>query len=426
MASKFRYLKLLITKKRSTGVAIQMSEFQLLDAEGNTYTWASNAAVTSNPAGATNETAEKLIDKSTSTKLCVNQGDWSSTSSQNGMLEIVFDAGEGSPIDLEKYCKYSYYTANDEPHRDPITWLLYASNDKTKWEEIDAQSEQTQITTNRQAQAGVWGITLPLPDRKFQDGIVGSTNIVEGMTISDNPYEQLVNYTMLYDSGNECEEVTGGWVGFKHNANPTADYPYASNGFITANIIDSTSFSKVFAIAHRNGSSSGTGELNKISQNNFDDFIYVSTNDKKLYVRNSFNKSSKFYMYVQESNTADDRRTNTKNADSLYMRVYWGSGYDRHLTVFNLGMVKADDWQALCSVAGVSVSTMDALLTNSSALTSILNNKDAVNFMIAQCTGEFMLTAIQSSTFITALNSSPYKAAVQANEHWARFLALVA
>ena len=38
----------------------------------------------------------------------------------------------------------------------------------------------------------------------------GKTNI-NVAEISYNPYEQLVNYTMLYDSGDECTDITGGW-----------------------------------------------------------------------------------------------------------------------------------------------------------------------------------------------------------------------
>ena len=29
--------------------------------------------------------------------------------------------------------------------------------------------------------------------------------------ITPTDYEQLINYTMLYDNGDECEEITGGW-----------------------------------------------------------------------------------------------------------------------------------------------------------------------------------------------------------------------
>ena len=86
-------------------------------------------------------------------------------------------------------------------------------------------------------------------------------------------------------------------------------------------------------------------------------------------------------------------------------------------------MVKSDDWETLCSKAGITPSSIDGVLTQSEA---ILSNKNAVQFMVSQCTGEFMVSAIQNSTFMTALNSSPYKTIVQGNEHWSKFLAMVA
>ena len=65
---------------------------------------------------------------------------------------------------------------------------------------------------------------------------------------------------------------------------------------------------------------------------------------------------------------------------------------------------------------------MNELLENSSM---ILINEKAVEFMIKQCTGEFMASAISSEVFLTALNNSPYKDKIYANEHWSKFLNFV-
>lgn len=88
--------------------------------------------------------------------------------------------------------------------------------------------------------------------------------------------------------------------------------------------------------------------------------------------------------------------------------------------------VKADDWQTLCEKAGISATSIATLVADTTKLTTILASKDAVRFMIAQCTGNFMINAVESETFITALNDSPYKTLIQANAHWSRFLAMVA
>ena len=55
----------------------------------------------------------------------------------------------------------------------------------------------------------------------------------------------------------------------------------------------------------------------------------------------------------------------------------------------------------------------------------LLSNEKTVEFMIKQCTGDFMVSAIQNQTFLTALNNSPFKEKIMANEHWAKFLNMV-
>lgn len=50
-----------------------------------------------------------------------------------------------------------------------------------------------------------FGADVNYVDRTFQDGTVGSTNVIEGR------YINLSTSSVLYDRGNECESVTGGW-----------------------------------------------------------------------------------------------------------------------------------------------------------------------------------------------------------------------
>ena len=80
---------------------------------------------------------------------------------------------------------------------------------------------------------------------------------------------------------------------------------------------------------------------------------------------------------------------------------------------------KTDDISGLKSYGN----SKSDILANSADL---LSNESAVRYMIYNCTGDFMVSAIKSSVFLTALESSPYKEMVYANEHWAKFLAMVA
>ena len=93
-----------------------------------------------------------------------------------------------------------------------------------------------------------WGT----PDRKFQSGIVGRTNAIEGVKILRNLY--------LYNEGDECTDVSGGWLKsyntngsggtFTKNAS-TITVRGASGadrsecGCMTANAIDFTDYSTI-------------------------------------------------------------------------------------------------------------------------------------------------------------------------------------
>ena len=93
------------------------------------------------------------------------------------------------------------------------------------------------------------------------------------------------------------------------------------------------------------------------------------------------------------------------------------------LYIYEIAFVKEDDYSKLASLIGLTANNVLDILTNAETL---LNNKNAVNFMLKQCTGSFMVQAIQNSIFLTALENSPYKTIIQANEHWNKFLNMVA
>lgn len=452
---KFRYLKWHITKKRNPGLAIQVSEFQLLDINNNIYTFPSGTAVTSTPAGyaTLNETADKLIDGLTSTKLCVNTGDWSSSSSQTGNLVIIFDVGEGNTINLSNYYRYSYFTGNDDSDRDPITWTLYASNDGDVWELLDNRAEQTQIPTERQTQAGIWEMSTRFINRKFQNGIVGRTNVIEKVSIDDN-LGQIVNYAMLYDYGDECGEITGGWIGHEADSWYTAgDYvkntdnlymyenvaDYGMPAFTTNTTFDLTQCAKFGFIATWSAFSSSPSYqsnspilyiTNKTLWNIRDSTTKsaILFDDNKVYgERISQNTPKLVICDINSSRNSGDRLTyytDIINSCHLSFTVSCGSySYDTATAnIYMFALFKNDDIATLASKAGITASSITDILTNSSTL---LANESAVNFMCKKCTGDFMASAMASDTFLTALESSPYKNKVYANPHWAKFLAMV-
>lgn len=97
--------------------------------------------------------------------------------------------------------------------------------------------------------------------------------------------------------------------------------------------------------------------------------------------------------------------------------------------VYEMFLVKQDNWQKLCEIVGLTSSdyaSESTLCSNSTAISTILNNKDAVNYMIYNCTGSFLLAFIQSGTSLKILNSSNYRGLIYGNNVWFKFLSMVA
>ena len=143
----YRYLKFVIRQIRGNNGATQLSVFNLYDDNGNALSW-TGATATATVAGFSGEGAQNILDGQTSTKYCAQY--------TSGM-SITIDAGS-SGIDLSIYKTYKWYTANDEPARDPITWGIYASNNGTNWVTV-AEVTNATIPTERYALAYTGSLT---------------------------------------------------------------------------------------------------------------------------------------------------------------------------------------------------------------------------------------------------------------------------
>ena len=138
-----------ITKRRGIDTsykAIQASEFNLYDVNGNKIPWADGTTVTSSLETWGNEEANKLIDTNPNTKWgSPNWGD-----SVDGLAIITFNI----PENIKPY-SYSYTTASDDNKRDPITWeLVYSSDDIS--EKVISRVENAYITTTRKSETQRW------------------------------------------------------------------------------------------------------------------------------------------------------------------------------------------------------------------------------------------------------------------------------
>lgn len=257
----------------------------------------------------------------------------------------------------------------------------------------------------------------------------GDSDFVGGPAAETVPdYEQLINYTMLYDYGDECLSVGDSWaVSTDLNGTLTKNEDhmqlYLNNTnvygrWVTANkdniSLESSDYVKYGIISHVVG---GCYNLRVLLNSNAQFLIDLEDTDDPSdsgHVISNRNMSiNRIFDYpLKESLTYAGVTYNcasAKNMTPLTMKVY------------ALFLLKEDDWQTLASLAGLSVSTIDGMLLFSDVL---LSNRKAVEFMIKQCTGSFMVSAVKSSVFLGELSISPYKTVILANEHWAKFLTM--
>lgn len=147
---EFRYLKLKIDAiKDDTVPTVQLAEVEFIDKSNNLFTWGNNTVVTatieaaSTSTGRPPKTPDMLIDGSTETKFC--------SAKYVPGFHILFDLSD-KPVDVYKYNRWRYYTANDSPVRDPITFTLYGSNNNVDFEVLDSVTNAT-VTDERFAVA---------------------------------------------------------------------------------------------------------------------------------------------------------------------------------------------------------------------------------------------------------------------------------
>lgn len=266
-------------------------------------------------------------------------------------------------------------------------------------------------------------------------------------------YQQLINYVMIYDYGDECEDVTGGWVanggvwnsfnGYSMSVGGTAEklstclhlsqsgisgsFKYVS--FATTNKINITPFVECFIKYNSQKVVSGNtyARLCFASDLQMGDLNKNKTHKWVSYADNIYTNIGEYASLL--SINADDSAIDTieEMNDSYYIvpTASFGSSSDGKFDIclYNMTFFVEDDWQTLADLAGITATSIEEVLTSSETL---LSSKEAVEFMIYNCTGDFMANAIQSETFLNALNSSEYATLVYANEHWSKFLTMVA
>lgn len=139
--NSFNYLRMTIYKNRNNTNVTQMSDIRFSDGNGNYYPF-TGATITGNVSGATGETVDKLIDNNVDTKYCAT----SFTPSTSNPMIITITLG--AAISLSDYPLFEYWTANDSPERDPVSFDVDISDDGANYTNI-LQIREATITTTR-------------------------------------------------------------------------------------------------------------------------------------------------------------------------------------------------------------------------------------------------------------------------------------
>lgn len=273
---------------------------------------------------------------------------------------------------------------------------------------------------------GVWLVTATDGEKTTTQGVP-----IEIIGLYEIEMSYVGNYFMLYDYGDECKDVTGGWtnqvdvpsgctgVVTKNNDNisiyvsgrtSNSSQAYAA----TANPVDVSDYSKLF-VAIKPITGNGNVQLRLMLRNK----LTVTWNDWATMVGSS--------VMAYPVNITTFAQLDVAQFNSAY-HPYWGLDGTESATVVSVAtfLAKSDDIATLCTKAGLSApSNLATLIGDTNSITAILANETAVKFMVSKCTGDFMASFVASSACLSALEASPYKSIVTTNYHWAKFLAMV-
>ena len=243
---------------------------------------------------------------------------------------------------------------------------------------------------------------------------------------------QLVNYTMLYDQGDECMDITGGWGGTCANSDFTAN----NFGMLSK---ESNSFSGVI----NDASSTANYCQYRCTTNlvNLKEYAILTACCSAL----SITGNAAIELMVWDTNPSlwDETILKLPREYNILTRdismIEWGYITVSIATSFvdvgtisanvnEIFLVKEDNWQKWISEGGYTTddyATLEDVLADTTALETLMNNKGAVDYMIYKCTGTVMARVIQSNTALKAIRDSQYNTLIYVNAHWNKFLRMV-
>lgn len=264
--------------------------------------------------------------------------------------------------------------------------------------------------------------------------MIGKTNAI-GDVNGYNPYAQLINYTFLYNEGDECIDITGGWYSYdiKLDGWGTGIAPTLTRGSNKMTISINTASNRVGTVA----------TTNKIPWQQYSGVVFI--NGRGLSVNGSSSARVTAPLQLAPSPTgysgdvpifydSTNPFNSGKNVDVLAttdahcgITLTEAGAYSISLEVSNITLLKSDNWTTWMGKGDVSgFVSLGALLADAAAMKTLMTNQDAINFMVRQCTGNVMTGVLTTPTSKNALlTSAKALAACFGNEHWNKFLNMV-
>lgn len=136
----FRYLRIIVNALRGNTTVFQVSEIKILSKSGESMPWPAETLVTSTMEETSEaESPKKLIDGSVETKFC------SVHFSTGAQIDIDL---KSNILDRKEYTSWQWFTANDSPERDPVSFELQGSVDGSDFLTLDSATNAS-ITTTR-------------------------------------------------------------------------------------------------------------------------------------------------------------------------------------------------------------------------------------------------------------------------------------
>lgn len=299
-----------------------------------------------------------------------------------------------------------------------------------------------------------------LSSAKEQTGISETAKIKEiyekDVNQVDDIYETLTNkeipnYTMLYDENEINEEereniaITGGWV--DASANCTSSYGSGEKK-ITKNSKNINLYSQ------------GNGAIVTLSTNEkigdeWDYKIYTKVTGKastNSYIGNSMQLNflrknpltNKFSIYGADDDRIDIKKYNITYSGTSYTSkissTYIPSEKEAYICIFlslynstlmsynfsadlqNCWVVNKDDYTTLANKANLegTYNNIEEIL-NKENITKICEKQEAVEYMIKDCTGEFMCELLANDQAIEGLSANVKKRMIK-DKNWSKFI----